>query len=426
MAQRSDVVVGLDIGTTKIAVVVAQIGAADSERSFGANMPNLEILGVGTHPSNGLRKGVVINIEATVESIKRALKEAEAMSGCEITQVYAGIAGSHIQGLNSHGIVGVKNREVTAKDIENVIDAARAVHIPADREILHTLPQEYVVDEQDGIRDPLGMAGVRLEAKVHIVTGSVTGVQNVVKSAQKAGLGVADIVLEPLASADAVLYKDEKELGVALVDIGGGTTDITVFHNGAIKHTCVISVGGNHITSDISEILRTPYASAEELKKKFGAASMSGCDPEEYINVPLTGGRVPKSTQRGNLIQVIQPRVEEIMEFVKFELVKSGYDEVLTAGVVLTGGAVLLTGMSEVAESILKHPVRIGYPLGIGGLVDVVNSPTFATGVGLVTYGARVGGATRKFTKPANKSSNGQPLFDRVKVRMSEWFAEHF
>lgn len=406
MANRSDIVVGLDIGTTKVACIVAQ----------RTDTGGLDIVGIGTHPSTGLRKGVVINIEATVESIRHAVKEAELMAGCKIENVYAGIAGSHIKGQNSNGIVAINNKEVTARDIERVIDAARAVAIPMDREILHILPQEYIVDEQDGIREPLGMSGVRLEAKVHIVTGAVTSAQNIVKSCERCGLNVNDIVLEPIASAEAVLDAEEKELGVALVDVGGGTTDVTIFHAGAVKHTAVLPVGGNHITNDISAGLRTPQSSAEEIKRRYGNATTSLVREGETVEVPSTGGREPRILSRIVLAEIIEPRVEEILTLVHREIIRSGLDEFLGAGVVLTGGTVLLEGMAEAAERSLQMPVRIGYPVGVGGLVDVVNSPEFSTGVGLVLYGAKES-EYRGFSEPDTG------LFSKLRDKMSGWFS---
>lgn len=408
MAHNPDIIVGLDIGTTKIAVIVAQRGAGGK----------VDIVGIGTHPSKGLRKGVVINIEATVDSIRAATEEAELMAGCEIGSVYAGIAGAHITGFNSHGIVAVKNKEVTPRDVERVIDAARAVAIPNDREILHILPQEYIVDEQDGIREPLGMSGVRLESKVHIVTGSVSSAQNIVKSANRVGLGVADIVLEPIASAEAVLSPEEKELGVAMVDVGGGTTDITIFHAGAIKHTSVLPLGGNHLTNDVAAGLRTPVSSAEEIKRRYGCATSSVVGANETIEVPSTGGRPPRVLSRHVLSEILQPRMEEILNLVNREIIRSGFDEFLTAGIVLTGGTVLLEGTNDLAEEIFEMPVRIGYPTGVGGLIDVVNSPQFSTGVGLVLYGAR----TSSYKPFRANGGDGSGLFNRIKARMSEWF----
>ena len=409
MASRSNVIVGLDIGTTKIAVIVA-------ERVPGGK---LDIIGIGSHPSSGLRKGVVINIEATVNSIRRAVEEAELMAGCEISNAYCGIAGSHIKGFNSHGIVAVKNKEVTAKDVERVIDAARAVAIPTDREILHILPQEYIVDEQDGIREPIGMSGVRLEAKVHIVTGAVSSAQNIVKCANRVGLAVNDIVLEPIASSEAVLSPEEKELGVAMIDMGGGTTDITIFHDGAVKHTAVLPLGGNHLTADIAAGLRTPSSSAEAIKKRYGCALASLVQKDETIEVPSTGGRDPRILSRQVLAEIIQPRVEEVFNLTQRELHRSGFDEFLTGGLVLCGGSVLLEGMTELAEQTFNLPVRLGYPNNIGGLIDVVNSPMYATGVGLVMYGARDENYERFGT-----ASGG--LVERVKSRMMNWFAQYF
>ncbi len=415
---KQDIIVGLDIGTTKIAVIVAQL-TPDQK---------VDIIGIGTHPSNGLRKGVVINIEATVNSIKQAIEEAELMAGCKISSVYAGIAGSHIKGFNSHGIVAVKNKEVTSKDVERVIDAAKAVAIPMDREVLHILPQEYIVDEQDGIREPLGMSGVRLEAKVHIVTGAVSSAQNIVKSANRVGLSVADIVLEPIASAEAVLSAEEKELGVAMIDIGGGTTDITIFHAGAIKHTAVLPLGGNHLTNDVAAGLRTPASAAEDLKRRYGCALSSLVSSSETIEVPSTGGREPRVVSRTLLAEIIQPRVEEIFNLVHRELIKSGFDEFLTGGVVLTGGSVLLSGIVELGEQIFSMPVRVGYPTGVGGLVDVVNSPAFATGVGLVLYGAK--DTEQKGLNIQTQNNNmfnfNMEIIGKMKTRMSTWLSEHF
>lgn len=405
---NQNIIVGLDIGTTKIAVIVAEMTASG----------NVDIIGIGTHPSEGLRKGVVINIEATINSIRRAVEEAELMAGCEITSVYAGIAGSHIKGQNSHGIVAIKNKEVSAKDIERVIDAAKALAIPLDREILHILPQEYIVDEQDGIRDPLGMSGVRLEAKVHVVTGAVASAQNIVKSANRVGLNVADIVLEPIASAEAVLSPEEKELGVAMIDIGGGTTDITIFHAGAIKHTAVLPLGGNHITNDISAGLRTPTSCAEEIKRRYGCAFGGISQPQDTIEVPSTGGRDPRILPKHALTEIIEARMEEIFTLVHRDLIKSGFDEFLTAGLVLTGGTVLVEGSAELAEQVFNMPVRIGYPGRVGGLVDVVNSPSYSTGVGLVLYGSRNMNHTDYYSREQHSLS----LFEKLRSRMSSWF----
>ena len=377
MAQNKELIVGLDIGTTKICAIVAEIDAEGA----------VDIVGIGTHPSNGMRKGVVINIDATVNSIKAAVREAELMAGCEINHVYAGIAGGHIKGCNSHGIVAVKNQEVSSEDIARVIDAASAIPIPLDREVIHILPQEFIIDDQDGIREPLGMSGVRLESRVHIVTGAVTSAQNIVKCAQRCGLTVADIVLEQLASSEAVLSQDEKDLGVALIDIGGGTTDIAIWSEGSIIHTSVLPVGGDHITSDIAVGLRTPMDDAEEIKQKYGCASANLVDDEENIEVPSVGGRKPRTLSKRILTEIIEPRVEEMFTLVQQEVQRTGYEDLLASGVVITGGATMLEGMAELAEDILGLPVRLGAPTKVGGLVDVVRSPQFATGVGLVLYG---------------------------------------
>jgi cell division protein FtsA len=375
---KDEIIVGLDIGTTKIAAIVGEV-----------TDDGIDVIGIGTAPSRGIRKGVVVNIDATVQSIEKAIEEAEHMAGCEITTVHAGIAGGHIRGLNSHGTVAVKDREVRDGDLSRVIESAKAVAIPIDREIIHVLPQEYIVDEQDGIREPLGMAGVRLEAKVHIVTAAVTSAQNIVKCCNRCGLAVADVVLEPLAAAEAVLHEDEKELGVVLVDIGGGTTDIAIFSEGAIVHTGVLPLGGNHITNDVAVGLRTPLDSAERIKQKSGCALASLVNPGEMIEVPSVGGRQPRELSRQVLVDIIMPRVEEIFEHVRKEIVKSGHEDLLASGVVLCGGATNLEGTVELAEEVLGLPARRGFPRGIGGLVDVVKSPAYATGVGLVLYGAR-------------------------------------
>ncbi len=412
MSKQGNLIVGLDIGTTKICAIIGEATAG-----------GIDIIGIGTSPSRGLRKGVVVNIDATVASIKKAIEEAELMAGCQIQSVYAGIAGSHIKGFNSHGIVAVKDREVSLQDVRRVIDAAKAIAIPLDREVIHILPQEFVVDEQDGIRDPIGMSGVRLEAKVHIVTGAVTSAQNVVKCANRTGLEVADLVLQQLASAEAVLTPDERELGVALLDIGGGTTDVAVFAEGSVKHTAVIAMGGNHISNDIAVGLRTPGVEADRLKKTYGCAHTSLVKRDETIEVPSVGGRQPRVLSRQVLAEIIQPRVEEIYQMAAREIVKSGFEDVLASGIVITGGATILDGMTELAEQTFNLPIRRGYPMGIGGLADVVNSPMYATGVGLVLYGfthQREEGEARRFRV-------GEPrLFARVAQRMKSWFAEFF
>ena len=406
--KRENLVVGLDIGTTKICAIV---GAITDE--------GLDIVGIGTSASRGLRKGVVINIESTVNAIRKALQEAELMAGCEIKSVFAGIAGGHIKGINSQGVIAIKNREVTNEDVRRVIDAAKALAIPMDREVIHILPQEFIIDDQDGIKEPLGMSGVRLEARVHIVTGAVASAQNIIKSCNKAGVDVGDIVLEQLASAEAVLTPDEKDLGVALIDIGGGTTDIAIFVDGAIKHTSVLSLGGNHLTNDIAVGLRTPTAEAEKIKQASGCCLSSMVGKDETIEVPSVCGREPRILSRQLLAEILEPRVEEIFTLVNREIVKSGYEDLIASGVVITGGSAILPGMPELAEQIFDLPVRRGKPIDIGGLTDVVNSPVYATGVGLVKYGSR-NMQTRNFV------IGQENLFDRVARRMKEWFGEFF
>ncbi len=376
--KQDEIIVGLDIGTTKIAAIVGEV-----------TEEGVDIIGIGTAPSKGLRKGVVVNIDATVQSIQKAIDEAENMAGCEISSVYAAISGGHIRGLNSHGVVACKDKEIRETDIARVIEAAKAMAIPMDREVLHVLPQQFIIDDQDGIRDPLGMSGVRLEAKVHIVTTAVTSAQNVIKCANRCGLQVSDIVLEPMASAEAVTEEDEKELGVALVDIGGGTADIAMFVDGAIVHTAVLPLGGSHITNDIAVGLRTPLDSAEKIKKKYGCALPSRVRGDETMEVPSVGGRDPRILSRQILVKIVEPRVEEIFEHIRNEMVRSGYYEALAAGVVLTGGSTIMDGVPELAEEVLGVPCRRGMPRGVGGLTDVVRSPAFSTGVGLVLHGAR-------------------------------------
>ena len=407
--KRENLVVGLDIGTTKICAIVGNLNDDGS----------LDIVGIGTSPSLGLRKGVVINIEGTVGAIKKALQEAELMAGCEIKSVFAGIAGGHIKGFNSQGVIAIKTREVNNDDIRRVIDAAKAIAIPMDREVIHILPQEFIIDDQDGIKEPLGMSGVRLEAKVHIVTGAVASAQNIVKSCNRASVNVSDIVLEQLASSDAVLSADEKELGVALVDIGGGTTDIAIFVDGAIKHTAVLSLGGNHLTNDIAVGLRTPTAEAEKIKRNYGCCLTSMVGKDETIEVPSVGGREPRILSRQLLAEILEPRVEEIFTLVNREIVKSGFEDVIASGVVITGGSAILPGMPELAEQIFNLPVRRGVPRDIGGLTDVVNSPVYATGVGLVKYGSRN-------LQIRNFSIGQENVFDKVIRRMKEWFGEFF
>ncbi len=407
MARKEDLVVGLDIGTTKICAIVAERTAR-----------GLDVVGIGTAPSRGLRKGVVVDMDATVASIKSAIEEAELMADCEITSVYTGIAGGHIRSFNSHGIVAVKDREVREGDVKRVIDAAKAVAIPMDREVIHVIPQEFIVDDQEGIREPLGMAGVRLEAKIHIVTAAVTSAQNIVKCANKAGLNVIDIVLEPLASAEAVLSEDERELGVCILDIGGGTTDIAVFADGAIKQTCVLGLGGYHISNDIAVGLRTPFEEAERIKKKFGVAAARFLASDDVITVPSVGGRRPREVSRKILCEIIEPRVDEILSLARQELGKAGLLERIPSGLVLTGGCALLEGISELAEEIFEAPVRRGAPMHVGGLQDVVRSPMYATGVGLLLFGLAQG----RSSPQSRFRIRDESIFGRVKQRMREWF----
>jgi cell division protein FtsA len=407
--KNNEIIVGLDIGTTKIACIAGEV----------TEDGGVDIIGIGTAPSKGLRRGVVVNIDATVASIQQAVDEAENMAGCEITSVYAAISGAHVKGLNSHGIVAVKDKEVREADIQRVIDAAKAVAIPMDREVLHVLPQQYVVDDQDGIRDPLGMAGVRLEAKVHIVTTAVTSAQNVVKCANRCGLQVADIVLEPLASAQAVLEEDEKELGVAMIDIGGGTCDLMVYCDGAIVHTSVLPLGGGHVTNDIATVLRTPLDSAEKIKRKYGCASRALVDAGDTMEVPSVGGRGPRIIPRMKLVEVIEPRIEEIFEHVKRELIRSGFFDGLAAGIVMTGGATAMEGVSDIAEQVLGLPTRRGAPTRIGGLVDVVRSPAYSTGVGLVMFGAAQG---RTVQLQGRSSEDRSGMFKRAWRSLAEMF----
>jgi cell division protein FtsA len=403
---QDNIIVGLDIGTTKICAVVGEKIGRD-----------VNIIGIGTHASIGLRKGVVVNIESTVESIKKAVEEAELMAGCEISAVYAGIAGGHITGFNSRGIVAIKGPEITSHDVERVIDAARAVAIPMDREVIHVLPQEYIVDDQAGIQNPVGMAGVRLEAKIHIVTGAVTSAHNIVKCANRAGLDVCDIVLESLASGEAVLSEEEKELGTALLDLGGGTTDLAIFSGKNIRHTFVLALGGDNITNDIAIGLRAPMAEAERIKKKFGTCMSRNIASSDMIEVPGMGGREPRKLPRQILAEILEPRMEEIFTLVKREIYRAGMENMINSGVVLTGGSSLLDGATEIAESIFSLPTRLGKPRGIKGLTDVVNNPMYATGVGLVLYGAK--------KEPEKKFRiRDRNIFNSLIARMKKWFKD--
>ncbi len=407
--QANDIIVGLDIGTTKICCVIAEI---DDDK--------MNIIGIGTHPSKGLRKGVVVNIEGTVESIKSAVEEAELMAGVEIESVYAGIAGGHIKGFNSHGIIAVKDGVVAEKDKERVIDAAKALNIPMDREVLHVLTQQYILDGQSGIREPKGMSGVRLEARVHIITGAVTSAQNIVRCVNRAGLEVENVVVEQLASAEAVLDSDERDLGVALVDIGGGTTDIAIYSEDSIKYTSVLAVGGNHITNDIAIGLRTPHTEAEKIKIKHGCAVDSLVGAEERIEVPSMGGREPRVVSRKMLTEIIEPRVDEIFQMVHRDIENAGYMDTITSGLVITGGATILEGMPEVTERIFGLPVRRGNPKNFGGLMDVVDSPQFATSVGLLLFGFR------EVKRGVKAPLKGRHLFHALTERMKRLIEDFF
>ncbi len=407
MGQNGNLIVGLDLGTTKTCVLVGEV-----------HKEGIDIIGFGSTASKGLRKGVVINIESTVDSISKVLEEAELMSGCKITGVYTGIAGSHIKGLNSHGVIGIKDGEVTRHDISRVIEAAKAIAIPLDREIIHILPQEFVVDGQNGINDPLGMAGVRLETNVHMVTGLASSAQNIIKCANRNGLSVKELVLQPLASSESTLEEDERELGVVLVDIGGGTTDIAFLKGGSIRYTSILALGGDHITSDIAVGLRTSLTQAEELKLKYGSTVFSHAARDETLDVTFMGGANPRKVSRQFLCQIINSRIEEIFKLVHKEIIRTGYRELVAPSVVLTGGTSLLEGITETGEQILNLPVRVGYPNTVGGLSEIVKSPVYATAVGLLLYGM----------KHTSSSSNGtkgyKNIFSRITQSAKNWFAE--
>lgn len=411
MAKRIDknLIVGLDIGTSKVVAIVGEISADDE----------IEIIGIGSSRSRGLKKGVVVNIESTVQSIQRAIEEAELMAGCEIHSVYAGIAGSHIRSLNSHGIVAIRDHEVSTGDVDRVIDAARAVAIPADQKILHILPQEFVIDSQEGIKEPVGMSGVRLEAKVHMVMGSVSAAQNIVKCVRRCGLEVDDIILEQLAASYSVLTDDEKNLGACLVDIGGGTTDIAIFSDGSIHHTAVIPIAGDQVTNDIAVALRTPTQHAEDIKVKYACALSQLANSQETIEVPSVGDRPSRRLARQTLAEVVEPRYEELFSLVQAELRRSGYEDLVTAGVILTGGSAKMEGVIELAEEIFHMPVRVGMPQFVSGLSDVVRSPIYSTGVGLLLFGRL----------QAQNSMPGMRLDGGVKgvwERMKSWFQGNF
>jgi len=407
--KQADFVVGIDFGTTKICVVVAK-----------PSVDGIDILGVGKHPSHGIRKGVVVNIPATVDSLKKAIEVAELMSGCSIRRAVCGIAGSHIRGFNSTGVVAVRNKEVSPQDVERAIDAAKAVAIPLDREVLHVIPQEFTVDGQEGVHDPVGMNGVRLEAKVHIVTGAAASAQNIIKCANLAGIEVTDMVLEPLASGEACLTLDEKELGVALVDLGGGTTDVALYSRGSVVHTGTISMGGSHITNDIAVGLRCSIQDAEQIKVLSGCAMTSIIPTEEVIQVPLVGGKKSKEISRGLLTKIIEPRAEEILSLVSQEIANSGYKHLLSSGVVLTGGPSLMEGIPELAEFIFELPVRRGVPGQVAGLVDVVNSPLYSTAVGLLMYGLKENAGS-----PLPRKENND-FYKKAVSQIKNWLGEVF
>ena len=377
MKENKNLVVGLDIGTLKIVAIVSEVTPEGT----------LNVIGLGTQPSRGLKKGVVVNIEATMASIQRVLEEAELMADCKITDVYTGIAGSHIRGFNSHGMVAIKEKEVTQADIDRVIETAKAIAIPNDQQILHVLPQEFVIDGQEDVKEPLGMSGVRLEVKVHIVTGAVSAAENITKCVRRCGLKVTDLILQPLASSLAVLSDDERELGVCLIDIGGGTTDIAVFTGGAIRHTAVIPIAGDQVTNDIAMALRTPTKEAEDLKRSYGCALKQLASPSDIIEVPGVGERAPRQLSRQTLAEVIEPRIEELFSLVQANLRQSGFEELISSGIVLTGGSSVMRGMVELGEEIFHMPVRIGVPTYVGGLADVVRNPRYSTAVGLLLEG---------------------------------------
>lgn len=411
MSKKSDknLIVGLDIGTSKVVAIVGEIGPEGE----------IEIIGLGSNPSRGLKKGVVVNIESTVHSIQRAVEEAELMAGCQINSAFAGIAGSHIRSLNSHGIVAIRDKEVTSSDIDRVIDAARAVAIPADQKILHILPQEFLIDNQEGIKEPVGMSGVRLEAKVHLVTGAVSAAQNIIKCVRRCGLEVDDIILEQLASSHSVLTEDEKELGVCLVDMGGGTTDIAIFTDGAIRHTAVIPIAGDQVTNDIAVALRTPTQYAEELKIKYACALTQLTSADETIEVPSVGDRPPRRLARQTLAEVVEPRYEELLNLIQAELRRSGFEDIVAAGVVLTGGSSKMEGLVELAEEVFHMPVRLGMPQRISGLAEVVQNPIYATGVGLLLFGHK----HAREQRPQPRMDSG---LSGVWARMKSWFQGNF
>ncbi|WP_305072552.1 cell division protein FtsA [Propionivibrio sp.] len=406
--EYKEIIVGLDIGTTKVVALVAEVSPDD----------RLNIIGMGSQDSRGLRKGVVVNIEDTVATISRVIQEVELMADCKVKDVYTGIAGSHIRSFNSNGMVAIKDKEVTTMDVERVIETARAMPIPADQEILHILTQEFIIDDQDGIREPIGMSGFRLEVKVHIVTGAVSAAQNIVKCVRRCGLEVNDLVLQPLASSYAVLSDDEKDLGVCLIDIGGGTTDIAVWTQGAIRHTSVIPIAGDQITNDIAMALRTPTREAEDIKCKFGCALSDLADPEDVLDVAGVDERPSRKLSRRALSDVIQPRVEELFELVQAELRRSGFEDVLSSGIVLTGGSAVMPGMIELGEEVFHMPVRLGFPKYSGALADVIQTPRFATSYGLLLEAL----TQRKRGVKVRETRDVKQIFGWMK----SWFEKNF
>jgi cell division protein FtsA len=406
---KDNLLVGLDIGTSKIVAIVAEV------KEEGG----LEIIGMGSHPSRGLKKGVVVNIESTVNGIQRAMEEAELMADCKIRDVFTGIAGSHIKSFNSHGMVAIKDREVTQADVERVVETAKAVNIPTDQQILHILNQEFIIDGQEDVREPLGMSGVRLEIKVHIVTGAVSAAQNIMKCVRRCGLEVQDLILQPLASATAVLSEDEKDLGVCLIDIGGGTTDIAVFTEGAIRHTAVIPIAGDQITNDIAMALRTPTKAAEEIKIRHGCAYTQLANAHQNVDVPGVGERGPRQLSRQTLAEVVEPRVEELYSLVQTELRRSGFEELLSSGIVITGGSSVMPGMVELGEEVFHMPVRVGLPQYLGGLSEVVRNPRYSTSVGLLLTGL-----AQRRRRDMVKMTTGS--FKQVFERMKSWFKGNF
>lgn len=405
---NKDLMVGIDIGTSKVVTIVGEV-TSDKK---------VNIVGLGSHPSQGLKRGVVVNIESTVQSIQRSVEEAELMAGCQIYSAFTGIAGSHIRSLNSHGIVAIRDREVTQVDIDRVIDAAKAVAIPADQKILHILPQEFIIDSQDSIREPIGMSGVRLEAKVHIVTGAVSAAQNIVKCLKRCGLNASDIVLEQFASSQSILNEDEKELGVCMVDIGGGTTDIAIYTDGAIRHTAAIPIAGDQVTNDIAIALRTPARNAEDIKIKYACALQDLADTNQMIDIPSMGDRAGKHLSKRALAEVVEARYEELFSLVAAEIRRSGLEDFIAAGIVLTGGASKVEGAVELAERIFRMPVRLGVPQHVTGLSEVINNPIYATGVGLLLYGMQ----QRDSQKETLAQSNMKGLWSR----MRNWFQGSF